>query len=146
MGIKILAFFAIACTLGVTLVEGCGGGRRSPPPKCTYRTCHATYGGWESDSSIPAGQCRNIRRRVNHNYQSHTRNGGCPASQTCSQRDQVKTRCHCAIPRDIGWSEWHQVPNSNPCKKKRVMNQAFSNQFRDGSCPQFQPKIETVNC
>jgi len=76
MSLKIFTLFALSCLLGAIVVEACGGGSK-PPPRCTFRTCRASYNGWEA-VTVNAGQCKTQYNRVRHNYQSHTRNGGCP--------------------------------------------------------------------
>ena len=93
--LKIFAFLTLSCLLGGILVDACGGGRRKPPPRCQYKTCHASYTGWQA-VQVSANQCKTQYNRVRHHYQTHTRNGGCPGTQNCHQRDQTRRICKCA--------------------------------------------------
>ena len=73
--------------------SSCGGGGRKPPPRCSWRTCSARYDAHFSPNPPSAGGCVTQVKRCHHKYQTHHRNGGCPNSQTCHQRNIYRQWC-----------------------------------------------------
>jgi len=137
MGYFIKLSVAIALVLCIISEVNSCGGKRKPPPRCTWRTCTARYDGHYAPA--PAnGQCVTQRRRCHHQYHTHARNGGCPGSSGCNQRDIVRTMCKCAVNtyKANVFSDWVQVGTSGNCK---VMERKCDHL-------QSQSYVETSNC